>query len=70
MQEVINIILSQLPNVGDRKLYADVYAAIPAELHRHVRNATQTLKAQGVVVPENTYDNGKFTHELVRAKVS
>lgn len=70
MQEVINIVLTQLPNEGDRKLYSEVLAAVPAELHRHVRNAMQTLKAQGVVVPENTYADGKFTHELVRKIVS
>lgn len=70
MQDVINIVLAELPNVGDRKLYADVLAAIPTQLHRHVRNAMQTLKAQGVVMPENTYADGKFTHELVRKTVS
>lgn len=66
MNEVVELVLAQLPNVGDRKTYAEVYESIPEGQRRYLRNALLLLKRDGRVKPENTSDGGPVLHELVR----
>ena len=70
MDSVIELVLAALPNPGDRKTYAEVLESIPEADRRHVRNALLSLKKQGLVKAENTFEDGKVLHELVRQTVS
>lgn len=66
MEQVAELVLAELPNPGDKKLYAEVYAAIPAELRPHMRKALQILKADGRVRQEVVFEDGVNTHSLIR----
>lgn len=70
MQSVIDLVLSLVPNPGDRVLYSAIYDAVPEVNRRHIRNALKTLKADGRVKAENTYEDGAVKFELVRQNVS
>lgn len=66
MEQVIDLVLAELPNPGDKKTYPEVYAVVPAELRVHLPKALKVLKADGRVGQEVLFADGVNTHNLIR----